>query len=42
LVFALDAHEEKLALGTADGRISIIAVDELLARGAAQDWVEIG
>ncbi|PTN52853.1 hypothetical protein DAI43_00790, partial [Achromobacter xylosoxidans] len=26
LVFALDAHEEKLALGTADGRISIIAV----------------
>lgn len=42
LVFALDAHEEKLALGTADGRISIIAVDELLARGAAQEWVEIG
>lgn len=42
LVFALDAHEDKLALGTADGRIAVATAGELLARGAAPGWVEIG
>lgn len=42
LVFAMDAHEEKLALGTADGRIAMATASELLARGAASGWAEIG
>ncbi|MBO1014918.1 hypothetical protein IPU70_15260 [Achromobacter sp. SD115] len=42
LVHAMDAHGEQLALGTADGRIAVTTVGELLAQDAAPGWVEIG
>lgn len=42
LVHAMDAQGDKLAMGTADGRIAVNAVGELLARDAAAGWVEIG
>ncbi|CAB3854190.1 hypothetical protein LMG26858_01874 [Achromobacter anxifer] len=42
LVHAMDAQGDKLAMGTADGRIAVNAVGELLARGTTMGWVEIG
>ena len=42
LVHAMDAQGDKLAMGTADGRIAVNAVGELLARDTTTGWVEIG
>jgi len=41
VVYAMDARGERLAMGTADGRIAVIAAGELLRRDAARGWVDL-
>ncbi|MGE7958292.1 hypothetical protein ACQKQA_17205 [Pseudomonas sp. NPDC089530] len=42
MIYAMDAYGGQLALGTADGRVVVQQVDELLCAGDARQWVEIG
>ncbi|MGE8687617.1 MAG: hypothetical protein ACN6PJ_10810 [Achromobacter sp.] len=42
VVYAMSARGGRLAMGTADGRIAVMAADALLRQGAAQEWAEIG
>ncbi|OLF53476.1 hypothetical protein [Pseudomonas chlororaphis] len=42
LIYAMDARDGHLALGTADGRIVVQSVEALLAAGSDRPWVEIG
>lgn len=42
IIFSMDAHGDRLALGTVDGRIAVMTVKEILKGPQAEGWFDLG